>query len=160
MERCYRGIEGIDWLRPGITPPIMPGLRDTGDEYCLDTERKQWRRTDKCKWEKENREAEVGVLFQTFKYSTFLTHLHSPLFVAPGSGCGPGLMEEKLTTRFNFVESTFYKWIWTFRYMSSTEKTFLLFQLDFPKHYWLGFNIWCSPLENPVCAEVECRKKG
>ena len=53
----------------------------------------------------------VGVLFQTFKYSTFLTHLHSPLFVAPGSGCGPGLMEEKLTTRFNFVESTFYKWI-------------------------------------------------
>ena len=68
----------------------------------------------KCKWENENREAEdvylkVGVLFQTFKYSTFLTHFHSPLFVAPGFG--PGLMEEKLTTRFNFVESTFYKWI-------------------------------------------------
>ena len=61
--------------------------------------------------EKRRIEKQKWVSCSNSKYSTFLTHLHSPLFVAPGSGCGPGLMEEKLTTRFNFVESTFYKWI-------------------------------------------------
>ena len=33
------------------------------------------------------------------------------LFVDPARDC---LMEEKLTTHFNFVESSSYKWIWTF----------------------------------------------